>query len=440
MADASVSPSLGTRRKSPLLPLKIPHTTALRTPLLRQARGNWLACLQKSLRRLHQMRAVVHLSVDCDDSGPRALDEGFDDLTRERDVVRARCKAPVDAFDLIGMDRDPAQEAPAAGQTAIALERFEIAEIRVQRVDRLHLRRRGRQQRPGAGVHVSRRQRTVLFAVVDRPQRRGEVLGAPGDSDESGRALAVARQVQRSLRGFGGDHDDLDRPGLQAGPNLEHVQIVSQPDHVFRAIGLGQDDAVQAFSHDRHEVEQRIRGTEGIDAHEALPVALAARGEQVLSSHLARQRAAFGRHRVFQVEDERVGSNVGRLQQLALAVGWNKQQGTQRHGCGVLSISAWRKQTQTSSPRWLKPWWRKVTTPCPGRESLGRFSTTVVTARRVSPANTGWGNRTSVMPRFATVVPRVVSCTDNPITSPRVNMLLKRGRPNSVWRQYSAST
>src|SRR6266478_8449551 len=131
MADASVSPSLGTRRKSPLLPLKIPHTTALLTPFLRQARGNRLACLQESLHRLQQMRAVVHLSVDCDDPCPRALDEGFDDLLREHDVVRARCKAPVDAFDLVGMDRDPPQQAQAEGQTAIALERFEIAQMRV---------------------------------------------------------------------------------------------------------------------------------------------------------------------------------------------------------------------------------------------------------------------------------------------------------------------
>src|SRR5205823_197603 len=43
------------------------------------------------------------------------------------------------------------------------------------------------------------------------------------------------------------------------------------------------------------------------------------------------------------------------------------------------------------------------------------------------------------MPRLATVVPRVVSPTLMPITSPRVKMLLTSGRPNSVVFANSAS-
>ena len=62
--------------------------------------------------------------------------------------------------------------------------------------------------------------------------------------------------------------------------------------------------------------------------------------------------------------------------------------------------------------------------PAFGRDLLSRTSFTVVRDRIVSPWNTGFGNRVSLMPRLATVVPSVVSCTDRPITRPSVKMLL----------------
>ena len=77
--------------------------------------------------------------------------------------------------------------------------------------------------------------------------------------------------------------------------------------------------------------------------------------------------------------------------------------------------------------------------PAFGRDWLARSSSTVVRERSVSPAKTGNGKRTSVIPRLATVVPSVVSCTDRPITRPSVKMLFISGRPNSVPAQYSAS-
>jgi hypothetical protein len=77
--------------------------------------------------------------------------------------------------------------------------------------------------------------------------------------------------------------------------------------------------------------------------------------------------------------------------------------------------------------------------PALGRDLLARTSSTVVRERSVSPANTGAGKRTSVMPRLATVVPSVVSCTDRPMTSPSVKMLFISGFANSVPLAYSAS-
>src|ERR1700738_4885156 len=142
--------------------------------------------------------------------------------------------------------------------------------------------------------------------------------------------------------------------------------------------------------------------------------------------------------RVLKIENQRVGAAIQGLGELALAVGRHKEHRTQFHA-GLFSISAWRRQVATSWPLWLSPRCTKVTMPAFGRERLSRNSATVVTARIVSPANTGDPKRTSVMPRLATVVPSVVSCTDRPITKPSVNMLFMSGRPNSVVLQSSAS-
>src|SRR3954471_500533 len=78
--------------------------------------------------------------------------------------------------------------------------------------------------------------------------------------------------------------------------------------------------------------------------------------------------------------------------------------------------------------------------PWPGRDLLGRFDSTSVSTRMVSPWNSGLGKRTSSQPRFATVVPSVVSPTVMPTISPRVKALLTMRWPNSVSvRQYSSS-
>src|SRR4051812_46845010 len=102
-------------------------------------------------------------------------------------------------------------------------------------------------------------------------------------------------------------------------------------------------------------------------------------------------------------------------------------------------ISAARRQIATSSPCWLRPTCSNSTIPASERDRLRRTDITVVRARIVSPWNTGFGKRTSVMPRLATVVPSVVSPTLIPITRPSVKMLLTSGRPNSVVLANSAS-
>ena len=78
--------------------------------------------------------------------------------------------------------------------------------------------------------------------------------------------------------------------------------------------------------------------------------------------------------------------------------------------------------------------------PLRGRDSLGRIATTSVSTCTVSPTNSGAGKRTASRPRFATVVPSVVSLIEMPTMSPSVKKLFMSGLPNSdCVRMYSWS-
>ena len=161
---------------------------------------------------------------------------------------------------------------------------------------------------------------------------------------------------------------------------------------------------------------------------------------------LSGRRLAVGRHRVLEVERDRVGR---RARQLAQHVGLARRartagcageraRGSRRPAVPVherVAAGAWH----TSSSRWLKPRCSNVTMPWSGRDFDSRAATTSDSPWRVSPANIGAGNATSSNPRLATVVPCVVSSTEMPTSRPRVKRLLTSGRPNSVPAAYSAS-
>ena len=77
--------------------------------------------------------------------------------------------------------------------------------------------------------------------------------------------------------------------------------------------------------------------------------------------------------------------------------------------------------------------------PSFGRDLLSRMSLTRVTTWMVSPWNTGFLKRMSVMPRLPRVVPSVVSATDTPTTRPSVNRLFTMRWPYSVFLENSSS-
>src|SRR5262249_9490682 len=131
--------------------------------------------------------------------------------------------------------------------------------------------------------------------------------------------------------------------------------------------------------------------------------------------------------RVLEIEDDSVGFDLVGLGELFLAVAGDEQHRAQHRGAhffGLRSIRAERLHEPTNSSRWLKVRCRKMTMPLSGRDLLSRSSSTSVSTWMVSPWNRGLGKRTSSQPRFATVVPSVVSPTEIPTMKPSVRQLL----------------
>src|SRR5262249_17849946 len=101
----------------------------------------------------------------------------------------------------------------------------------------------------------------------------------------------------------------------------------------------------------------------------------------------------------------------------------------QTHQAGPSAASAERRRTNvlrvavaTTSPRSVSPVCANVTLPSPGRLFDRRFSVITVSAYRVSPWKSGFGNAISENPRLPTIVPCVSCATDKPTRVDSVNI------------------
>ncbi len=93
------------------------------------------------------MRDVEHLAVERGDAGVARRSEGGDYALGLGDRLRRRRERLVDHLDLVGVDRELAQEAVAPRGGAVAPEPFQIAEVGIDGVDRLDARGCGGEER-----------------------------------------------------------------------------------------------------------------------------------------------------------------------------------------------------------------------------------------------------------------------------------------------------
>ena len=97
--------------------------------------------------------------------------ERGDDLARMRDLRVGWRITTVNCGDLIGMNREAADETIASGAPTIPLEPLQIAKIRINRIDRRDFGGRRREQALRAGQLVRIRPRPIGFLVVGRAER-----------------------------------------------------------------------------------------------------------------------------------------------------------------------------------------------------------------------------------------------------------------------------
>ena len=142
------------------------------------------------------------------------------------------------------MDRHLAGEAVAARLLAFAAQTGLVAEVDIDRVDRLHLRRRGAGKAQAAGELVGREEIAVAVAVGLGAELDRQVLRAPGQALEPLARAAVGAGEEHRLRGLGGDRDDVERAVGQAVDRLARGDLGVAMGDGRAALGLGKHDAV----------------------------------------------------------------------------------------------------------------------------------------------------------------------------------------------------
>ena len=121
---------------------------------------------------------------------------------------------------------------------------------------------------------------------------------------------------------------------------LESGKVMCHPAQILRPFAFGQGYAIGTVGHNRGQVVQRQPGIQRVDAHEQRRAL--ARRVQHRRHGLSRRRFGRSRHRILQVEDQRIGIASARLGEFLLAVTGNEQERPHHPVSGRLSISAVR--------------------------------------------------------------------------------------------------
>ena len=247
------------------------------------------------------------------------------------------------------MDGELAGEADGRGLFAVAPQPVLVAEIHRHRVDGLHAGCCRAQQRLHAGVHERRQVVAANIAVARRAQAGGEVFGAPGERGNSG-AAGERRRIQHAKRRLD-DENQADRAGGMSVLPLQGAQGNIDGTQSLDRLRLGNHVGAWRRGHRRRQVRLAPGRLQRVDANERLLAAELhlAKPARHRFAHIA---LALRRHRVFQVQHQRIriaGDGLG--QHPLVAAGHEVQRAQRPHDVGRRIIIAARRQEQTISPR-----------------------------------------------------------------------------------------
>src|SRR6516165_11859695 len=149
------------------------------------------------------MRPVIHHSTDADDAGAGGDRESRDNRLCLRNGLRRRREDFIDDRNLRRMDGHLADEAVAGRLLAFAAETGVVAEIDEHRVDCGDARGRRAGKTQGARKAIRIEKPPIRVAICMRAELGGEILGAPGQPDQSlacaSKAAAVSVAIGKIL-------------------------------------------------------------------------------------------------------------------------------------------------------------------------------------------------------------------------------------------------
>ncbi|MNE07056.1 hypothetical protein D3C80_996620 [compost metagenome] len=188
---------------------------------------------------------------------------------------------------------------------------------------------------------------------------------------------AIATEFEDGSRRFSGNRQD----GNARSAYRQRLDTCSP-------FSFRQDESIGRCILQRIEIIVQKAAVERVYSDEEFSVSSG--GTEKFGGHFPCRRLCLERDGIFQVEDQRIGIQPERLFHPVRPVTGDEEQRAQCH-CGLRCRSALRRHWQTISLCWLISSWRKVTIPEVGRERLAFSSITSVSARIVSPINTGLG-------------------------------------------------
>ena len=166
---------------------------------------------------------------------------------------------------------------------------------------------------------VGERPASVRFLVGKRAQRRAQILRAPGHRHQTLVLARIAVETDHGGRRFGRDDQELDVAGRDTRGDLQHIDIMRDEIDILDTVHLGNQNAVEARTNHRRQIFQRKSGAKRIDPDQERPIPLPA--AQQLLDGLTGKRLSPRRHRVLQVEDQRIRADAGGLGEFSFAVG-----------------------------------------------------------------------------------------------------------------------
>ena len=228
------------------------------------------------------------------------------------------------------MDRHLALEAHPGRPLAVEPQTVQVADVGEDAVDRLGAAGTGRQQghRPAVAEDVQ-----VLAALVPAPagaDRHGQVLGAPGERRDPRRRGQVG-EIESPAGGLRRDQDEDDAAQVVTMGKLQLRDEAVHPQHVVDAADLGHDVGVGRVLHRGLDVLAAPTAHQVVDPHRAL-LAAEVRRLQPVGDFAANLLLAVGRHRVLEIEDQRVRIETQGLGQHSLVAAGDEMDGAPETG------------------------------------------------------------------------------------------------------------